>query len=105
MTIDALRPITDRLDPLLVPLGFLAGQGGTDGGARGQVIYCRGDEGSPDGGCLDLVLDVHAEPEWRIVDVRWDGFPADRWYHDFERGAPLPDQVDDLAARLPELLS
>jgi hypothetical protein len=61
--------VAQLLDPVLVPLGFAPGQVGVDG-ASGQVIFCRGEAGSPDGGCVDLVVEVEATPEWRISDVR-----------------------------------
>jgi hypothetical protein len=62
--------VTDVLDPVLTPLGFAPGQVSVDAKA-GQVIFCRGAAGSPDGACVDLVLDVEAAPSWRITDVRY----------------------------------
>ena len=98
--------IADVLDPVLIPLGFAAGQsGGADG--SGQVIFCRGRPAEPvdgDDGCVDLVLDLAAEPEWRIVDVRYWGFPADRWRLAFERDAPLIEQLSALSRTLPSQL-
>ncbi|HEX2290266.1 MAG TPA: hypothetical protein VHH53_08755, partial [Pseudonocardiaceae bacterium] len=67
-----------------MPLGFGPGQVGVDENA-GQVIFCRGLAHSPDGDCIDLVLDVQATPAWRITDVRYWGFPHDRWHLDFDR--------------------
>jgi hypothetical protein len=92
--------VTDVLDPVLTPLGFAPGQVSVDAKA-GQVIFCRGAAGSPDGACVDLVLDVEATPSWRITDVRYWGFPSDRWHLDFDRAAALGDQLDGLARRLP----
>jgi hypothetical protein len=62
--------VTEILDPVLLPLGFAPGQvGGV--AERGQVIFCRGEIDSPDGGCLDLVVDLEATPDWQITDVRY----------------------------------
>jgi hypothetical protein len=88
------------LDPVLVPLGFAAGQVGVDGD-RGQVIFCRGERDSADGACVDLVVDVEATPDWQIVDVRYWGYPSDRWHLEFDRGARLADQLHGLARSLP----
>ncbi len=95
--------VREILDPVLVPLGFAPGQVG-GGGERGQVIFCRGDIDSPDGGCMDLVLDVEGTPDWKITDVRYWGFPSDRWHLDFDRGARLADQLAGLAETLPSEL-
>jgi hypothetical protein len=95
--------VTEILDPVLVPLGFARGQvGGV--GDRGQVIFCRGEIDSLDGGCVDLVLDLEATPDWQITDVRYWGFPSDRWHLDFDRGARLADQLAGLAQILPSEL-
>jgi hypothetical protein len=45
--------VTEILDPVLVPLGFAPGQVGDVGEPR-QVIFCRGEIDSADGGCVDL---------------------------------------------------
>lgn len=95
--------ITNTLDPVLVPLAFAPGQMGVDG-EHGQVIFCRGEVDSPDGGCVDLLLDIEASPDWRITDVRYWGYPSDRWHFDFDRGASLADQLAGLAATLPREL-
>ena len=95
--------VAEILDPVLVPLGFAPGQvGGV--GDRGQVIFCRGEIDSPDGGCVDLVLDLEAVPDWQITDVRYWGLPSDRWHLDFDRDASLADQLADLAQTLPSEL-
>ncbi len=94
--------VAEVLDPVLVPLGFAAGQG-PDG--PGQVIYCRGFEDSDDGGCIDLVIELAAEPDLRIVEVRYWGFTSDRWQLDFPRDADLTTQLDDLARTLPVTLA
>ena len=95
--------VGEVLDPVLVPLGFAAAQAGATG-TRGQVIFCRGVEGSFDGGCIDLVLDLEAAPEWRIVDVRYWGFPAERWHLEFLRDGELSAQLAGLAESLPQVL-
>lgn len=91
------------LDPALIPLGFAPGQVGVDG-ERGQVIYCRGEVDSADGGCVDLVVEVEATPDWQITDVRYWGFPSDRWHLDFDRDARLADQLAGLIQILPSEL-
>jgi hypothetical protein len=101
---DLHRTIKHILDPVLAPLGFASGQVGDDG-RHGQAIFCRGDVGSPDGGCIDLVLDVEAMPDWRITGVRYWGFLSDRWQLDFERDARLADQLAGLAETLPRQLA
>ena len=95
--------VTEILDPVLVPLGFAPGQVGVVG-ERGQVIFCRGEIDSADGGCVDLVVEVEATPGWQITDVRYWGFPSDRWHLDFDRGAHLADQLAGLAQILPSEL-
>jgi len=92
--------VTKTLDRVLVPLGFAPGQVGTVGD-RGQVIFCRGESGSPDDRCVDLVVEVEATPDWQVIDVRYWGLPSDRWHLDFDRGARLVDQLAGLAQTLP----
>ncbi len=101
---DGLELVTDALDSVLVPLGFAPGQVGTDG-RRGQVTFCRGQTDSVDGGCVDLVLDVEATPEWRIVAVRYWGFPSERWRLDIDGSAVLATQLEHLARSLPDWLA
>ena len=95
----ALDVVTSTLDPILVPLGFTPGQGGATQG-EGQIIFCRGDIDSEDDGCVDLVVDLEASPDWRVVDVRYWGFPPDRWRLEFDRDAALHEQVSVLAQTL-----
>ncbi|HEX6140933.1 MAG TPA: hypothetical protein VF013_10820 [Candidatus Limnocylindria bacterium] len=92
------------LDPVLGPLGFAPGQVG-DMEQRGQVIFCRGDLGSTDGGCVDLVIELEATPEWRVSGVRYWGFPSDRWQLPFDADSPLAEQLAGLAATLPGTLA
>jgi hypothetical protein len=96
--------VTEQLDPVLTPLGFASGQTGLGAGS-GQVIFCRGAVDSVDGDCVDLVVDLNAAPEWRVVDVLYWGFTADRWRLDFDRDAALLDQLIELAQSLPRQLS
>ncbi len=92
--------VAATLDSVLAPLGFAAGQaGGVDG--RGQVIFCRGDVDSNDGGCVDLVVDLHDTPRWHIIDVRYWGFTSDRWHLQFEVDADLDVQLRGLVRTLP----
>ena len=51
----AIDEVVRILDPVLTPLGFATGQGGASE-QQGQVIFCRGDIVSTDGGCVDLVM-------------------------------------------------
>ncbi len=95
--------IATSLDPTLVPLGFAPGQVGSTA-SNGQVIFCRGVGGSDDGSCVDLVIDVESSTGWRISDVRYWGFPSDRWHLPFDRDAALPEQLERLARTLPGLL-
>jgi hypothetical protein len=80
----------------LVPLGFAPGQVGVVG-ERGQVIFCRGEVHSSDDGCVDLVVEVEATPDWQITDVRYWGFRSDRWHLEFDPGARLADQLASLS--------
>lgn len=100
----ALDLVISALDPVLVPLGFAPGQAGATKD-EGQIIFCRGDTDSEDDGCIDLVVDLEAVPDWRVVDVRYWGFPSDRWHLDFDRDATLREQVAGLAERLTEQLA
>jgi hypothetical protein len=95
--------VAEILDPVLVPLEFAPGQVGV-GEAHGQVIFCRGEQHSADGGCVDLVVDIEATPDWQITDVRYWGFPSDRWHLDFDRGGRLAEQLAGLAQNLPSEL-
>ncbi|MEZ5410475.1 MAG: hypothetical protein R2761_20780 [Acidimicrobiales bacterium] len=92
------------LGPVLAPLEFAPAQVSASG-PQGQVIFCRGLWHSTDGGCVDLVIDLVADPDWRIVDVRYCGFTSDRWHLDFDRRATLGDQLANLAQGLPRQLS
>lgn len=103
-----LDPALDRvaavLDPVLTPLGFAAGQAGMSDG-HGQVIFCRGLVDSTDGGCVDLVIDLDAMPDWRITDVRYWGFPTDQWHLAFDPDRDLRVQLATLVRTLPDELS
>lgn len=100
----AIDRVAEALDPVLAPLGFAAGQaGGSDG--RGQVIFCRGDMSSSDGVCVDLVIDLEANPDWRISDVRYWGYPSDRWHLPFDVNGGLEAQLTSLAGTLPSELA
>ena len=96
----AIGEVAEILDPVLTPLGFAPGQGGASE-RGGQVIFCRGDIDSTDGGCVDLVVDLEADPVWRITDVRYWGFPSDTWHLDFVSDVDLPQQLAHLARTLP----
>ncbi len=88
------------LDPVLAPLGFVAGQAGAADG-RGQVIFCRGDIGSSHDGCVDLVVDLEASPGWRITDVRYWGYPSEQWHLMFDAEGELDAQLTGLVHTLP----
>ena len=96
----AIDQVAEILDPVLTPLGFAPGQGGASK-RRGQVIFCRGEVDSTDGGCVDLVVDLETMPVWRITDVRYWGFPSDSWHLDFDSDADLSEQLTNLAQTLP----
>jgi len=100
----ALDGVAAVLDPILNPLGFAAGQTGASDG-HGQVLFCRGFVDNTDGGCVDLVIDLEAAPHWRITDVRYWGYPSDRWHLPFDRDSDLPAQLSGIARTLPEELS
>jgi hypothetical protein len=100
----ALDRVTAVLDPILTTLGFAGGQAGVSGD-RGQVIFCRGLVDSTDGGCVDLVVDLEAMPEWHITDVRYWGYPSDRWHLAFDPDSDLSAQLSGLAQTLPDELS
>lgn len=103
-----LDPALDRvaavLDPILTPLGFAAGQRGASDG-HGQMIFCRGFADSTDGGCVDLVIDLEAMPDWRITDVRCWAYPSDRCHLAFDPDSDLLAQLSGLARTLPDELS
>lgn len=67
-----------------------AGAVGVDG-ERGQVIFCRGEIDSADGGCVHLIVDVEAT--------------SDRWHLEFDGGAGLVDQLAGLSQSLPSELA
>ncbi len=96
--------VAEILDPVLVPLGFAPGQIGV-AGDHAQVIFCRGDADGADDGCTDLVVEVEATPDWQIVDVRYWGFPSERWHLGFDRGVSLASQLRALAKSLPAELA
>ena len=100
----ALDRVAAVLDPILTPLGFEPGSLGVSEG-HGSVTFCRGLVDSTDGGCVDLVVDLEAMPEWRITDVRYWGFPSDRWHLAFDPDSDLPAQLSGLARTLPNELS
>lgn len=99
----ALDLVTETLDPVLAPLGFAPGQSGAVRG-RGQVIFCRGDMDSEDDGCVDLVVDLEDSSGWHVIDVRYWGFPSDRWHLHVRRSADLNEQLSRLAQTLPQQL-
>ena len=100
----ALDRVASVLDPILIPLGFAAGQPSSSDG-HGQVIFCRGFVDSSDSGCVDLVVDLEARPDWHITDVRYWGYPSDRWHLAFDSDGDLPAQLSGLARTLPDELS
>ena len=100
----ALDRVAGALDPVLTPLGFAPGQAGGAGGS-GQVIFCRGDVDSTDGGCVDLVVELEAMPDWHITDVRYWGYPADRWHLAFDAEGELATQLAELARTLRDQLT
>jgi len=100
----ALDRVAAVLDPILTQLGFAPGQAGAADG-RGQVIFCRGWLEGDDDGCVDLVVDLEATPQWHIADVRYWGYPSDRWHLSFDRDVDLAGQLRGLESSLPRELS
>ncbi len=100
----AVERVAAVLDPILTPLGFAAGQTGASDG-HGQVIFCRGVVDRTDDGCIDLVVDLEAMPDWRITDVRYWGYPSERWHLAFDPDGDLLTQLSGLAQTLPDELS
>ena len=99
-----LERVVAVLDPVLTPLGFTPGQVGS-APDRAQVIFCRGDAHGTDDGCVDLVVDLEAMPDWHITDVRYWGYPADRWHLAFDAEGELESQLAALARTLPAELA
>jgi hypothetical protein len=100
----AVDMVADVLDPVLIPLGFAPGQAGATAG-QGQVIFCRGETDSTDGACVDLVVDLAASPDWRITDVRYWGYPSDRWHLALDADGDLAVQLTKLTQTLPDELA
>jgi hypothetical protein len=98
-----LEQVAAVLDPILTSLGFAAGQPGASDD-HGQVTFCRGFVDSTDGGCVDLVVDIEATPDWRITDLRYWGYASDRWHLAFDADSELPTQLSGLARTLPREL-
>ena len=48
-----------------------------------------------------LTTELAATPDWRIKDIRYWGFPSDRWHLDFDAHADLADQLKHLVQTLP----
>jgi hypothetical protein len=96
----ALEQVAEVLDPVLAPLGFAPAQGRCRS-KQGQVIFCRGLVDGIDDGCVDLVVDLVATPDWRVNDVRYWGFTSDRWHLNFDPRGNLIDQLQQLALTLP----
>jgi hypothetical protein len=94
---DLARAVTRVLDPVLAHYGFAAGQVGVGDRPRpwdpssaaprvdGQIIFCRG---FPDGsaGCEDVVVDLVADPRWRVRTVRDTDDSRDPWSYDYDDG-------------------
>lgn len=98
---EVLARVSAVLDPVLAPLGFAPGQVGADDG-HAQVVFCRGrTDDDDDGECVDLVVDLVASPDWRISDVRYWGFPSDRWHLLFDVAGDLERQLAGLSRALP----
>jgi hypothetical protein len=98
------RQVVADLDPVLVPLGFASGYGGTSGNT-GQVIYCSAHP-SGDGRCADVVLDLRRTDGWRIVAVSYDGFHDDHVEHlRLREDTGLPEQLESLRTTIPDDLN
>ncbi|MCB0965697.1 MAG: hypothetical protein KDB37_02580 [Ilumatobacter sp.] len=72
----AVAAVVAELDPVMVPLGFAAGQAGF-GDDSAQVIYCEPHRAG-DGLCADVMIDLKdSSVGWRIAGVDYDGFAVD----------------------------
>ena len=100
----ALDVVAAAIDPVVSPLGFASGSLGCSGD-RAQVTFCRGLLGSIDGACVDLVVELEAVPDWRIIAVRYWGFPVERWHLRLPAGRDLTDQLEQLRQTLPHDLA
>lgn len=69
------------------------------------MIFCRGDIGTSDGACVDLVVDLEATPDWRITDVRYWGYTSERWHLSFDADSDFHAQLTGLARTLPNELA
>lgn len=96
---DEILQVSAILDPVLASDSRLANLARRN--APDRSIFCRWDVGNPDDGCIDLVVDFEPAPDWHIVDVRYWGFPGDKWHLPFERDADLARQLALLALSLP----
>lgn len=96
-----LKQVVERLDPVLLPLGFASGQGGVSGTA-GQVIYCSAHP-SGDGRCADVLLHLRQVEDWQIVNVSYDGFDDDHVEQMCLRGdVMLLEQLKSLRTTIPD---
>lgn len=80
---DRGRLVTLALDPVLVPAGFLPGQGGADGEGAVQVVFCmahdelsrryprlpQADQQQRPGACVDLVVEARADGSLTRLDL------------------------------------
>lgn len=99
-----LNEVAKAIDPVLTPLGFAPGQLGSSK-LEASVIFCRGDLDSDDGACIDLVIDLKPNPAWHITDVRYWGFPSERWHLACPADDDLLSQLDVLSQTLPTELA
>jgi hypothetical protein len=99
----ALDVVATVLDPVLAPLEFGPGSTG-ESGDHASITFCRGVAYSTDDACVDLVIDLEKQSEWHIVDVRYWGFPSERWHLPFV-DADLATQLAELARTLPDALA
>lgn len=100
----ALDAVAEVLDPVLGPLDFGPASTG-ESGDHASVTFCRGDAYSTDDACVDLVIDLERAPDWHVIDVRYWGFPSERWHLPFAHDADLATQLAELARSLPGSLA
>lgn len=89
----AVGAVVAALDPVMVPLGFAAGQSGASDRSA-QVIYCEAHPAG-DGLCADVTIDLEQSAAgWRITSVDYDGFiVGEASPLRLDRDIALPEQV------------
>lgn len=56
-------------------------------------------------GRVRALVSAEPSPAWRVTDVRYWGFPSDRWHLTFPTNSDLRTQLDALSQTLPSELA